>query len=197
MVNVSFLFPTKSPESNSSGPRLLWSLCYDLSLASLEQGQTEEEEVAALELPSGIYLTSDPDPTMGFEAAVKEARLLFERLCPGEPFLPPPPEQEEIIVGEVDGEGEDPAEEGDNEAQGDNVPVTGDVPVVVGDVTTPEGAPVVESANELQASSDEAAENNAQESANLEATPPTEVAPDSEGDSEPQGSSGATPTAAA
>ena len=58
------LFP---PGSTSSGPRLLWSLYYNVELHSIDQSQA-----SALECPRGLYVTSEPDTTIGYERAASE-----------------------------------------------------------------------------------------------------------------------------
>ena len=55
------------PESNSAGPSLLWSLYYNATVCTVNQAQ-----LASLDLPSGIHVTSDPDGTVAYENAMKE-----------------------------------------------------------------------------------------------------------------------------
>ncbi len=59
--------PSLYLESNQSGPRLLWSLYYNVELFEVNQS-----EVVSLDLPAGIHMTSDPDGTIAFEKAMKE-----------------------------------------------------------------------------------------------------------------------------
>ncbi|KAG0348151.1 hypothetical protein BG004_005898 [Podila humilis] len=46
-------------------------------------------------LPSNLTLIKPMNHSLDFEAATEEARAVFERLCPGEEFLPPTPDPEE------------------------------------------------------------------------------------------------------
>ena len=55
------------PESNSAGPSLLWSLYYNATVCTVNQTQ-----LASLDLPSGVHVTSDPDGTVAYENAMKE-----------------------------------------------------------------------------------------------------------------------------
>ena len=54
-------------ESNSAGPRLLWSLYYNISVCTVNQAET-----ASLDIPQNVHVTSDPDGTIAYENAVKE-----------------------------------------------------------------------------------------------------------------------------
>jgi len=51
--------------------------------------------------PDNIIVVHDPDPTIDFESATVQARELFEKMCPGEDFLPPGPDPEEVEDFEV------------------------------------------------------------------------------------------------
>lgn len=46
-------------------------------------------------LPSNLTLLKPMNHSLDFEAATEEARAVFERLCPGEEFLPPTPDPED------------------------------------------------------------------------------------------------------
>lgn len=46
-------------------------------------------------LPSNLTLLKPMNHSLDFEAATEEARAVFERLCPGEDFLPPTPDPED------------------------------------------------------------------------------------------------------
>ncbi|CAG8523679.1 8262_t:CDS:1 [Scutellospora calospora] len=52
------------------------------------------------EIPENIIIACDPDSSLDFEEATIQARQLFEKMCPGEEFLPagPDPDEEELIV---------------------------------------------------------------------------------------------------
>ncbi|CAG8538098.1 12820_t:CDS:2 [Racocetra fulgida] len=52
------------------------------------------------EVPENIILAGDPDSSLDFEEATIQARQFFEKMCPGEEFLPagPDPDEEEFFV---------------------------------------------------------------------------------------------------
>ena len=58
-------------ESNSAGPRLLWSLYYNISVCTVNQA-----EAASLDIPRNVHVASDPDGTIAYENAVKEVRYI-------------------------------------------------------------------------------------------------------------------------
>ena len=67
-IECCYISHSLSPvESTSSGPRLLWSLYYNVTLHSVDQSLT-----STLEFPRGLYVTSEPDDTIGYEKAANE-----------------------------------------------------------------------------------------------------------------------------
>ena len=64
---LQFVLSLSLSESNSSGPRLLWSLYYNVELHNVDQSHA-----SSIECPSNLYLTSEPDATIGYESAAKE-----------------------------------------------------------------------------------------------------------------------------
>ena len=66
--SVTTPLPPPPPlESNSAGPSLLWSLYYNATVCTASQTQ-----LASLDLPTGVFVTSDPDGTVAYENAMKE-----------------------------------------------------------------------------------------------------------------------------
>lgn len=98
-------------ECNSAGPRLLWSLYFNINVCTVNQAET-----ASLDIPRNVHVVSDPDGTIAYENAVKEAQIIFERICPGEEFLPFPPDPEDIIYED---------NPGDNAGNEESVPTGG------------------------------------------------------------------------
>lgn len=95
-------------ELSQGKPRLLYALYFNATLHKFNQAAAASIDG----LPDNVLLTSDPAPSVTFEGAVDEARKLFYRLCPGEEFLPPPPDPDDIIYddepSQADHEGVDP-----------------------------------------------------------------------------------------
>ncbi|CAG8749708.1 13327_t:CDS:10 [Gigaspora margarita] len=57
--------------------------------------------VSSSEIPENIIIASDPDSSLDFEEATIQARQYFEKMCPGEEFLPAgpdPDDEDEFIV---------------------------------------------------------------------------------------------------
>lgn len=82
-------------ESGEEGdkPRLLYSLYFNVTLNSFHHDITTPIDG----IPRNVFLTSDPPSTMTFEGAVDEAKLIFDQICPGEEFLPVPPDPSDIV----------------------------------------------------------------------------------------------------
>jgi hypothetical protein len=72
------------------------------------------------QVPVNVGITSGPGQQLDYDHHVQEARLLFERLYPGEEFLPRAPDPEEIVIEDAavdrnpgnDGDGGNNAGEG-------------------------------------------------------------------------------------
>ena len=80
-------------EVNEDKPRLLYVLYFNVSLNSFHRDKATHIDG----LPQNVYLTSDPSAAVSFEGAVEEAQSIFEQICPGEDFLPTPPDPSDII----------------------------------------------------------------------------------------------------
>ncbi|XP_072040007.1 rab proteins geranylgeranyltransferase component A 2-like isoform X2 [Amphiura filiformis] len=77
---------------DSEKPKVLWSLFFNQLDAS-----DCDDAILTEGLPTNAMVTAGPGDSVGFEHAVTQARHLFERICPGEEFLPPAPDPEDII----------------------------------------------------------------------------------------------------
>ena len=80
-------------EVNEDKPRLLYILYFNVSLNSFHRDKATHIDG----LPQNVYLTSDPSAAVSFEGAIEEAQSIFEQICPGEDFLPTPPDPSDII----------------------------------------------------------------------------------------------------
>lgn len=60
--------PLLVADCNVSGPRVLWSLYFNLDMCTVEQGGASW----SADLPSNLFVTSDPDATRSYESAVQE-----------------------------------------------------------------------------------------------------------------------------
>ena len=78
-------------DSNQNGPRLLWSLYYNITSTIVAPSD------GATHLPTNVHIVSDPDATVGYETCVKEAKDTFYKICPNEEFLPKIPDPEDIV----------------------------------------------------------------------------------------------------
>lgn len=83
-------------------PRLLWALYFNMRDSS---GVSRSSYRG---LPPNVYVCSGPDGALGNEHAVKLAEALFQQICPGEDFCPPPPNPEDIIFDGDDKQPEAP-----------------------------------------------------------------------------------------
>ena len=88
---------------NEDKPRLLYALYFNIALNSFHGDVATPIDG----LPRNVYLTSDPSAAMSFEGAVGEARSIFEHVCPGEEFLPAPPDPSDIIYDQPSQETDD------------------------------------------------------------------------------------------
>ncbi|CAG8504994.1 14502_t:CDS:10 [Ambispora leptoticha] len=82
LVNIS-----RNPQTGSSStkPNPIFALFYHSFARSINQSI----------IPENIITVNDPDSNLTFESATKQARLLFEKMYPGEEFLPPGPDPDD------------------------------------------------------------------------------------------------------
>lgn len=99
-------------------PRLLWALYFNM------RDSSGVSRASYRGLPANVHVCSGPDCGLGNEHAVRQAEALFQQICPGEDFCPPPPNPEDIIF-----EGDDKPPE---------VPGTSDI--IVAKPEAPEGS---------------------------------------------------------
>ncbi|XP_045703423.1 rab proteins geranylgeranyltransferase component A 1 [Phyllostomus hastatus] len=79
-------------ENEVEKPRLLWALYFNM------RDSSDVSRDSYNDLPSNVYVCSGPDCGLGNDNAVKQAQALFQQICPGEDFCPPPPNPEDIIL---------------------------------------------------------------------------------------------------
>ena len=91
MPVVEKLFST-SPDS-SGKPPLIWSLFYNISfLGSILVNDT------VLSDSSTMFVVDGPLLEMDYGKCINEARSVFEKMFPGEEFLPKAPDAEDIVI---------------------------------------------------------------------------------------------------
>ncbi|KFM68724.1 Rab proteins geranylgeranyltransferase component A 2, partial [Stegodyphus mimosarum] len=88
-----------SNESTNHKPNILWCLYYN------------QKDTSTIDLnccvPESIFLTSSPDVELDYEHSVKEAHEIFNKICPGEEFLPRAPDPEDILIEQHNNPGDD------------------------------------------------------------------------------------------
>ena len=109
---VNFLFHNTSDQSDlPPKPKVLYAIYYNYN--SRQVPPENRSHIA-----ENVHLISSPDTQPSYQELLSEAKEVFERICPGDDFLPPPPDLEDIIyespspdpTQEKEGnEGEDPA----------------------------------------------------------------------------------------
>ncbi|GFV16579.1 rab proteins geranylgeranyltransferase component A 2 [Trichonephila clavipes] len=91
---VELLFSTENmgtfEDKQNQKPNLLWSVFFNQKDTSVMDLSTD--------VPTGVFLTSSPDVDLDYEHVVKQARDIFEAMCPGEEFLPRAPDPEDILI---------------------------------------------------------------------------------------------------
>ncbi|XP_070554457.1 rab proteins geranylgeranyltransferase component A 2-like [Ptychodera flava] len=87
-----------TPTGEVEKPKVLWCTYFNQTDTSLCVDE------AFTGLPENVLVTSGPGSSIGFEHAVVQAKNLFEKICPGEEFLPAAPNPEDIIYVEDEAE---------------------------------------------------------------------------------------------
>ncbi|XP_030856376.1 rab proteins geranylgeranyltransferase component A 2 isoform X1 [Strongylocentrotus purpuratus] len=82
----------KPTEPDTDQPHILWSVYF-----SQEDVTDIEDDVLKGTLPGNVHVTSGAGGSIGFDHAVSQAKKIFEKLCPGEEFLPPAPDPEDLV----------------------------------------------------------------------------------------------------
>ncbi len=80
----------------------LWDLSYEMDVL-------EEKEEGGSGGIENVFSCSGPSFELDYDAAISNARAVFQRMFPGEEFLPRAPEPEEIIIGGEEEEEEEDA----------------------------------------------------------------------------------------
>jgi len=83
------LFASEDPAK----PKKLWASYFSVSSSFLMDSST---------LPRNVHVALGPDCDLGFDSSVNEAREIFDKIYPGEEFLPRAPDPEEIIYDDGD-----------------------------------------------------------------------------------------------
>ena len=73
--------PPHAAEAGAEVPRVLWGVYFTLPVRRCELG--------GMGLPPNLLVCDDPPLSLCCDDAVQKAKELFDRVCPGEPFLPP------------------------------------------------------------------------------------------------------------
>ena len=107
-------------EVNEDKPRLLYALYFNITLNSFHGDVATPIDG----LPRNVYLTSDPSTAISFEGVVGEARSIFEQICPGEEFLPAPPDPSDIIYDQPSENDTDPQDTADTTDSQDTADTT-------------------------------------------------------------------------
>nr|AEE61688.1 unknown [Dendroctonus ponderosae] len=72
-------------------PKILWSCYFSLPEAAQQQQMQD--------LPENVFLCSGPNLDLDYDAAIHNAKGIFEKMYPGLDFLPRAPDPDEIIIG--------------------------------------------------------------------------------------------------
>lgn len=94
---VDSFFSVEFNESSEDNPKptILFSSFFEIPSSS--------KGVDASEAQSGpIYTCSGPFLELDYDESIRQTKLLYEKMYPGEEFLPKAPEPEEIIIGDED-----------------------------------------------------------------------------------------------
>lgn len=132
-----------SPDSNQDGPILLRSLYYNIqSWLVVDSTGTHST------LPGNVTVTSDPDPSISYEACINEAKTIFHEMYPSEEFLPKIPDPEDIVYEDEEINKETPVIKESpitNKTVTEDTSVVEDTPVtIVEDTNITKDTPVIE-----------------------------------------------------
>lgn len=101
IIDVLFQ-PPEQENVDDSRPRIIWSLFYNVA-------DTSRTDLTCNAIRN-LVVVGGPDSSLDCDQSIATARTVFERICPGEEFLPKAPNPEDIIFD--DGEGSPPRESG-------------------------------------------------------------------------------------
>lgn len=101
IIDVLFQ-PPEQENVDDNRPRIIWSLFYNVV-------DTSKTDLTCSAIRN-LVVVGGPDSSLDCDQSIATARTVFERICPGEEFLPKAPNPEDIIFD--DGEGSPPRESG-------------------------------------------------------------------------------------
>ena len=88
---VEFLFHnTVDTTDEPPRPKVLYSIYFNYN-------GTQSPAADKFQLADNVHLISSPDLEPSYQQILNEANNVFNRICPGDTFLPPPPDPEDII----------------------------------------------------------------------------------------------------
>ena len=91
LPGVEFLFHnTADATDQPPKPKVLYSIYFNYN-------GTQSPAADKFQLADNVHLISSPDLEPSYQQILTEAQNVFNRICPGESFLPPPPDPEDII----------------------------------------------------------------------------------------------------
>lgn len=82
-------------EEDDSKPTILFSTYFELP-SSTKGGNLSEDQAGP------IYSCCGPFMELDYDESIRQTTLLYEKMYPGDEFLPKAPEPEEIIIGDED-----------------------------------------------------------------------------------------------
>ena len=105
---VEFLFHTASDASdNPPTPKLLYSLYFNYNSTQVSAGNKCTPA-------DNVHVISSPNLDPSYQQILSEAKSVFDTICPGDLFLPPPPDPEDIIYEPATPEGDGEENGGDS-----------------------------------------------------------------------------------
>ncbi|CAG0882808.1 unnamed protein product [Darwinula stevensoni] len=111
VIQSHFHITDDSERTAEEKPAVLWYCIYE------DQDDSRSEFLDA-ELPQGLFFVPGQSWELDFDSHVQQARTVFERMYPGEDFLPRAPDPEDIVV--LDPPAPEPEQqERNNEEDGD------------------------------------------------------------------------------
>lgn len=90
---IKLLFE-KTSETENQKPNILFSYFFshvDSECMVKEMNKKESK-------PANLHLVSGAKVCLDFDYHVKEAKRIFDQICPGQEFMPSPPDPEDIIL---------------------------------------------------------------------------------------------------
>nr|XP_054752418.1 rab proteins geranylgeranyltransferase component A 1-like [Lytechinus pictus] len=100
-VQTFFQFASKEsgPSVDKAKPKILWSVFF-----TQEDVTGVEDEVLRATMPGNVYVTAGAGGSIGFDHAVSQAKEIFDKLCPGEEFLPAAPDPDDLVFEDPNNE---------------------------------------------------------------------------------------------